>query len=105
MSKVQPVKPASAAHLHPSWSAKQKQKEAAAMAAPFGSKVVFEDDGQAVRSKAPPPGPTTEVAPVKHSEKAAEADTLHPSWVAKKAAASKQIQLAQSAKASKITFD
>ena len=79
-------------------------------AAPLGSKTVFGDDGQVVASHQTPAAavkvPKAEVKkPAASKGSAVQAEILHPSWLAKRAAASKLAELANGKKASKITFD
>lgn len=97
--------------LHPSWSAKQKQKAELVKAIPLGSKTVFSDEGQSVKSKLKPAAAAdlgkSRLVPVKHKHQAVQtqAQNLHPSWLAKKAAASKQAQLASCSFATKTIFE
>lgn len=109
-------KPPAAGPVHPSWLAKQKQKQALLTAAPQGSKIVFSDDGQIVASSAahslaltlPKSVSKDQVAALKPAAArltAAEAKDMHPSWIAKRVAVAKQAELASGKKASKITFD
>ena len=102
---------ASAVPVHPSWLAKQKQQQALVTAAPRGSKTVFSDDGQVVPSVAAVTAPkvsgrqpSAAVKPTAGKVHSAEAKNLHPSWLAKKAAAAKQAEFASTKTASKITF-
>lgn len=105
-SKVRHDEPAYAVRLHPSWLAKQKQKEALVKAVSVGSKTVFSDDGQPVASR---PASAASIGacavPVRQKQQSVQKEVLHPSWLAKKAAASKQAQLAKSSAATKITFE
>lgn len=109
-------KPPAAGPVHPSWLAKQKQKQALLTAAPQGSKTVFSDDGQIIASSAshslaptlPKSVSKDQVAalkPAAASFTAAEAKDMHPSWIAKRVAVAKQAELASGKKASKIIFD
>ena len=106
-SKAQQVGTAQPARLHPSWLARQKQKEALVQAVPVGSKTVFSDDGQPVASELAPAAVsgTSRVLPVRCKQQGVQKETLHPSWVAKKAAASKEAQLAGRTVAVKTVFE
>ena len=91
--------------MHPSWQAKQQQKQAMLTAAPTGSKAVFAEDGQAVSTAAPAKAlkmGTVSTASGKSQNVAAE--KLHPSWDAKRNAALRQAELASRTHASKIVF-
>ena len=105
--KARQVETAQAEHVHPSWLAKQKQKEALIKAVPVGSKTVFSDDGHSVMSTLTPAvdAGTSRVVPARRKQQAVQSETLHPSWLAKKAAASKEAQLASRPLATKIVFD
>lgn len=106
-SKARPEEKASAVRLHPSWLAKQKQKEALVQAVPVGSKTVFSDDGQSVASKLTPAAVTgtSGVTSVGCKPQGVEKQTLHPSWLAKKAAASKEALLSSRPLANKTVFE
>ena len=99
--------------LHPSWAAKQQQKQVLLTAAPAGSKIVFNDNGQSEAPKLPfaaaqsapivrRPQSSSQLMPLKD-----ESQSLHPSWVAKRAAAAAAQQAKSLApqKAQKIVFD
>lgn len=108
-SQTQQTGTAQALPLHPSWAAKQRQKQALIQAVPVGSKTVFSDGGQPVMSK-PTPGADLQastVVPRRPKQQAMQTQTqhLHPSWLAKKAAASKQAQLASCSVATKTVFE
>ena len=80
--------------LHPSWAAKQKEKQGLLSATPAGSKTVFDDDAkpldvQPKHAAAPPAKPSQK---------------LHPSWEAKQKLAEKMKQLS-SATGTKVRFD
>ena len=107
VSKVQHDRPAQAVRLHPSWLAKQKQKEALTKTVSAGSKTVFSDDGQPVASRpaSAASAGTSGVPLIKNKQQGVQKEVLHPSWLAKKAAASRQAQLASSSAATKITFE
>ena len=105
-------KPPAAGPVHPSWLAKQKQKQALLTAAPQGSKTVFSDDGQIVAPslaltlpKSVSKDQVTALKPAAARLKAAEAKDMHPSWIAKRVAVAKQAEVASGKKASKIIFD
>ena len=107
VSKVRHGESAQAVRLHPSWLAKQKQKEAFAKTVSAGSKTVFSNDGQPVASRpaSAASAGTSGVPLIKHKQQGVQKQVLHPSWLAKKAAASRQAQLASSSAATKITFE
>ena len=80
--------------LHPSWAAKQKEKQGLLSATPAGSKTVFNDDAkpldiQPKHASAPPAKPSQK---------------LHPSWEAKQKLAEKLKQL-PSPTGTKLRFD
>ena len=79
-------------HLHPSWAAKQKEKQGLLSATPAGSKTVFDDDAKPLNVQ--PKHVAT--PPAKPSQK------LHPSWEAKLAEKMKQLP---SATGTKVRFD
>lgn len=105
--KAQQVETAQPVCLHPSWLARQKQKEALVQAVPVGSKMVFSDDGQPVASRLAPAAVTgpSGVFPVRCKKQGVQNESLHPSWLAKKAAASKEAQLASRSGAIKTVFE
>ena len=88
-AQAQHVRPVPTAALHPSWAARQKQREAYAAATPSGNKIVFGDDRRPAASMQVPILSAGLVKPAVQPA-AWQAETLHPSWLAKKAAASKQ---------------
>ncbi len=109
-------KPPAAGPVHPSWLAKQKQKQVLLTAAPQGSKTVFSDDGQVMASsaahrpaatlpKSASKAPAAALKPAAARLTAAEAKDMHPSWIAKRVAVAKQAELANGKKASKIIFN
>ncbi|DBA95153.1 TPA: hypothetical protein ACH3X1_015706 [Trebouxia sp. C0004] len=109
-------KPPATGPVHPSWLAKQKQKQALLTAAPQGSKTVFSDDGQVMASsathspaatlpKSASKAPAPALKPAAARLTAAEAEGMHPSWIAKRVAVANQAELASGKKASKIIFD
>lgn len=106
-SKARPDGTAQAVRLHPSWLAKQKQKEALVQAVPVGSKTVFSDDGQPVASEPAPAAVTgtSGVLSVRCKPQGVQKQTLHPSWLAKKAAASREAQISSRPVATKTVFE
>ena len=79
--------------LHPSWAAKQKEKQGLLSATPAGNKTIFDDDAkpldvQTKHAAAPPAKPSQK---------------LHPSWEAKQKLAEKMKRL-PSATGTKVTF-
>ena len=92
--------------MHPSWQAKQKQKQAMLTAAPTGSKTVFAEDGLAVSTAAPAKAVKTGTGnAVNSSKQQLVSEKLHPSWDAKRNAALWQNELASRTHASKIVFE
>ena len=98
--------------LHPSWAAKQKQKQALLTAAPAGRKTVFSESDQSVVASVP----HADVPPVKSAKPAGQrpavkrkgpdkAEALHPSWAAKRAAAAQKVDLTSAPTAHKIVFE
>ena len=109
-------KPPAAGPVHPSWLAKQKQKQALLTAAPQGTKTVFRDDGQimassaahspaAILPKSASKAPAAALKPAAARLTVAEAKDMHPSWIAKRVAIAQQAELANGKKASRIVFD
>ena len=94
--------------LHPSWAAKQKQKQAVLAAEPAGRKTVFSDDGQTVvepfAARVLQPDASVRKAEASKQNKD-RAEVLHPSWAAKRAAAAQKVDLACAPRAQKIVFD
>ena len=99
--------------LHPSWAAKQQQKQLLLSAAPAGSKIVFNDNGQSealrLQSAAAQPAPSVK-RPHSSSHSLPTTDesrSLHPSWAAKRAAAAAAQQAKSMApqRAQKVVFD
>ena len=107
VSKAQADRTAQAVPLHPSWLAKQKQKEALVQAAPMGTKTVFSNDGQPVASERAPAAVTgtSGVLSVGCKQQNIRKQTLHPSWLAKKAAASREAQVSSRSVATKTVFE
>ena len=107
VSKARGDKSAQAVSLHPSWLAKQKQKEALATTDSAGSKTVVSDDGQPVapRRASAASTDTSGAPPVRHKQQSEQKAMPHPPWLAKKAAASKQAQHASCSAATEITFE
>lgn len=100
------------APLHPSWAAKQMQKQALLTAAPAGRKKVFSDNGQtvteALSAAVPVKQPTSADAksePGGRARGSSTAEALHPSWAAKRAASAQKVDLTSAPKARKIVFD
>lgn len=97
--------------LHPSWAAKQKQKQALLTAAPAGRKTVFNESGQSLTVSLPdaevPPGKLAKSAGQAPAvkQKADKAEALHPSWAAKRAAAAHKVDLTSAPTAHKIVFE
>ena len=98
--------------LHPSWQAKKRQQQVQATAMPLGSRKIFSDtdDSHAIASSVAPAKvlivPGVGIKSMRTASVSTQhADKLHPSWVAKRAAALKQAELASSTRANKIVFD
>ena len=102
-SKGHQVEKLSAANVHPSWVAKRKQKRAFLAASSVCQKCVFGDDDRPVMSVQAP----AVAARVLKSSKPASlpAEDLHPSWLAKRAAAFQQAQVPNITSQSKIRFE
>ena len=107
VSKTGQDETAQAVHLHPSWVAKKRQKQALVQAVPVGSKTVFSEEGQPVASKLAPAAVTgiSCVPSVRCKQQVVQKQTLHPSWLAKKAAASKEAQLSSCLVATRTVFE
>lgn len=98
--------------LHPSWAAKQKQKQALLTAAPAGRKTVFNESGQSVTASLPDAKvPSVKLAkpagqgPAVNQKGTDKAEALHPSWAAKRAAAAQKVDFTSAPKAHKIVFE
>ena len=93
----------SAAVLHPSWVAKQKQKKADLAASAVNQKCAFGDDGRPVVSVQ---SPAVAARVLKSSKPASlQAEGRHPSWLAKRAATFQQSQFLSNTSQNKIKFE
>lgn len=88
----------------------QKQKQALLTSAPTGRKTVFSDNGQTVTAAPSAAAAEQQLGAAARKLPAAKpgrstAEALHPSWAAKRAAASQKLDLTTAATGTKIVFD